>query len=291
MSEKSREILKKTNDLPTLPTVIYELNQVINDPMSSVHEVENLVINDQAISSKILTLANSAFYSISGGVSSLKRAISVLGFNTVNELVLSMSVLRMFSKENSSFNVNDFWLHSLGVAYCASSVDQYINKHSDSDLFSCGLLHDIGKIAFYSVDQKEFLKIYEAAETKKSCFLVEEKLADYNTAFIGSELEKRWKLPLVIQKTTYYNCQNYFKAKNDFMLDKDSLQAIDIVNLSNSLINQMKFGNDGSFNESPVDPQVIKRLRLTDQDLIKIHALVKQSLFKADKFLQILKND
>lgn len=287
---KNQLILNKVHELPTLSPLVYELNQLINDPMSSVNEVENLITNDQVISSNILRLANSAFYSVSGGVGSLKRAIAILGFNQVNEIVLSMNVIKMFKRDDAFFNVSKFWQHSLGVAYCCMSLEEYLNngKHS-GDLFSCGLLHDLGKIAFFTVNSKDFVELYLRAEQNKTSILIEEEREGYNCAEIGSELEKKWKLPLLIQKTTFYSGNNYNKVKTDYSLDQSVLQAIDIVNLSNTLINKMKFGNDGSFDNPEIDPLIIKRLKLSDQDLQKINMLVLESLQKAEKFLHVIK--
>ena len=289
---KNKYILDKVHELPTLPTIVYELHQLINDPMSSVSEVEAVVTNDQAISSKLLKLSNSAFYSVSGGVGSLKRAISILGFNTVNEVVLSMNVIKMFKAENSQFSIPQFWKHSLGVANCAMSIEEYLNKGaSGNDLFSCGLLHDLGKIAFYSVDSKNFIDVYSKAEKNKTSLLIEEQLAEYNSALIGSELIKRWKLPLLLQKTTYYSGNSFSRTKTDYMLTEDILQAIDIVKLADILINRMCFGHDGTFHQVEIDPQIITRLRLKDQDLVKINALVLESLQKTEKFLSIIENN
>lgn len=287
---KNKLIVSKVGNLPTLSTIVYELNQLINDPMSSVPEVENLISNDQVISSAILKLANSAFYSVSGGVGSLKRAISTLGFNAVHDIVVSMTVIKNFKVEgNSSFNVSNFWKHSIGVAYCAASLDEYLNKGENSyELFSCGLLHDIGKIAFYSIDPKNFVNLYLKAEKNNTSILIEEQLEGYNCAEIGSELEKLWRLPLLIQKTTFYSGNNYNKTKGDFLLNQEILQAIDIVNLSNTLINKMGFGHDGTFHSLELDPLIIKRLKLNDQDLEEINMLVRESLQKAEKFLHVV---
>jgi len=289
---KNQIILNKIHELPTLSPLVYELNQLINDPMSSLTEVENLISNDQIISSKILKLSNSAFYSVSGGVSSLKRAISILGFNTVNEVALSMNVIKMFKKDDAFFNITRFWQHSIGVAYCAMSLDEYLNNGKNSgELFSCGLLHDIGKIAFFSINSKEFVDLYLKAEDNKTSILIEEAKEGYNCALIGSELEKRWKLPLLIQKTTFYSGNSYSKTKQDYSLDQEILQAIDIVNLANTLINKMNFGNDGTFdNNIGIDPLIIQRLKLKDQDLQKINMLVMESLQKAEKFLHVINN-
>src|SRR4249920_2508515 len=88
------QIVEKLDDLPTLPTVVYELSQLINDPMSSTNEIEKVMEQDQSLTTKVLKLINSAYYGIPGGVSRLSRAIGYLGFDTVNQLVLSTSIIK-----------------------------------------------------------------------------------------------------------------------------------------------------------------------------------------------------
>src|ERR1035437_1814036 len=88
-------ITSRLDNLPSLPSIVYELSQVINDPMSSTTDVEKIMANDLSLTSTVLSLVNSAYYAIPGGVSSLSRALGYIGFETVNQLVLSASILKV----------------------------------------------------------------------------------------------------------------------------------------------------------------------------------------------------
>ena len=102
-------ISSRLDELPTLPTIIYELSQVINDPMSSTGDVEKIMSNDVSLTTKVLRLVNSAYYAIPGGVTSLSRAIAYIGFDTVNQLVLAVSVLKALEiKGPPRFDLNEF---------------------------------------------------------------------------------------------------------------------------------------------------------------------------------------
>src|ERR1700745_3382504 len=87
-------IVARLDELPTLPSIVYELSRIIKHPMSSTSDVEKIMSNDQSLTAKVLRLVNSSYYAIPGGVSSLSRAIAYIGFDTVNQLVLCASILK-----------------------------------------------------------------------------------------------------------------------------------------------------------------------------------------------------
>src|SRR4051794_25653694 len=102
-------IVNHLDELPSLPTIVYELSRVINDPMSSTSDVEKLMANDQSLTAKVLSLVNSAYYAIPGGVNSLSRAIAYIGFDTINQLVLCASILKALeTKGPQQFDINAF---------------------------------------------------------------------------------------------------------------------------------------------------------------------------------------
>ena len=152
------DLQERLNDLPTLPTVVQELNRIIADPMSTIKDVEEVMLQDQSLTTKVLTLANSAYYAIPGGVSNLSRAIGFLGFDTVHQLVIAASVFSTLKiTGETSFDLIQFWKHSIGVAIVAESIAAKIGHKQSSDLFTCGLVHDMGKIAIAMLD-KEILE-------------------------------------------------------------------------------------------------------------------------------------
>ncbi len=100
-------LISKLDELPTLPTIVYELSQVIGDPMSSTSDVEDIMKNDQSLTTKVLRLVNSAYYAIPGGVSNLGRAIAYIGFDTVHQLVLSASIINALDvKDSNGFDLS-----------------------------------------------------------------------------------------------------------------------------------------------------------------------------------------
>ncbi|RYZ75410.1 MAG: HDOD domain-containing protein, partial [Proteobacteria bacterium] len=138
-------IVDRLDELPTLPTIVYELSRVINDPMSSTGDVQKIMANDQSLTTKVLKLANSAYYAIPGGVSSLQRAIGYIGYDTIHQLVLSASIISALdAKSSADFDLTQFWKHAIGVAMAAETTARFVHYKTPSDLFTCGLVHDMG---------------------------------------------------------------------------------------------------------------------------------------------------
>ena len=106
----TEKILKNVKDVPTLPTVYSALSEAMANPQSTASDVAKIVSMDQASAIKILRIANSAFFGFSGRIENIHRAIVVLGFNEVRNLILASSVMNLFSKKESliSFRPSDF---------------------------------------------------------------------------------------------------------------------------------------------------------------------------------------
>src|ERR1700690_117392 len=121
-SEYTR-LLEKLNDIPTLPAVPMKVNELINDPSSSSSDIADVLKKDQVLTAKILRLVNSSYYAIPGGVTDVQRALAFLGFNTLAQLVLSLSVFSFFSTfDNENFSMLDFWRHALATGVCSEVI-------------------------------------------------------------------------------------------------------------------------------------------------------------------------
>lgn len=282
-------ILGRIEELPTLPAIVYELSQVINNPMSSTHDVEKIMANDLSLTAKVLRLVNSAYYAIPGGVTSLSRAIGYIGFDTVNQLVLSASILKALeTKEAPFFSVNEFWKHSIGVAIASETIAKHLHHPTPADLFTCGLVHDMGKVALFTLSPQLTMSILQKAEQDKSSFLEAEIALDYmNHCEIGTLLAKRWNLPSIIQNSVeFHHTKDHALRKG---LTADANRNVDMVFLANLLVHGLKFGNSGHMRilGAPVD--VLERLTLNPSTDVKVLlAEIKTNLGKATDFLRVL---
>ena len=157
MSQINYDFLIKQiqRDLPTLPTIVNELTTILENPNSSTMVVEDIVTADQCMAAKILRVANTSFFRAGGDrVKDVNQAIGNVGFEKVKDVVLNNSVFKLFKNDNEDrFSLTGLWKHSLGVASIAREIAKFLGKSWHETAYTCGLVHDIGKVARYKLDE------------------------------------------------------------------------------------------------------------------------------------------
>jgi HD-like signal output (HDOD) protein len=283
-----QQIIDRLDELPTLPSIVYELSRVINDPMSSTSDVEKIMANDQSLTTKVLRLANSAYYAIPGGVSNLQRAIAYIGYDTIHQLVLSASIIKALdAKTTGAFDLNQFWKHSLGVAMASETVARVVGYKTPADLFTCGLVHDMGKVAIYILAPEIFGETTAVAKEKGLSLLeAEEALGMPKHTHIGGQLAAKWRLPYQIQATTALHHNKDTNLRGG--LSSEMNMVVDIVYLSNLLVHALQFGNSGHSKVLGVPRDILERLHISPDKLKECIGKIKDSIASAENFLKII---
>ena len=187
-------IFEETQQLPHIPRVVQELMQSFQDENVDVDEISNKVAMDQALTAKVLRLANSAHYGASRSVANTNDAIVLLGFNTLRTLVLASGVTSSF-KAPEGFDMNGFWKQSFAIGALSKWVAQYIAKADVETAFTCGMLNSIGSLLIRMVLPDEVKSIDEAEALGGKRHSLERGKLGFDGAKVGAELAKRWKFP------------------------------------------------------------------------------------------------
>jgi putative nucleotidyltransferase with HDIG domain len=233
MDEK--EILQKLDrikEVPTLPTIVYELTKLLQDPDTSVAKISQTIEKDQAMSLKILKLVNSAFYGFKSKVSDIRNAVIMLGFNAVRNAIVSIAVIGAFPRKNAlnGFDITDFWKHSLAVAVTSKSISVNSRVNSPDNCFVGGLLHDIGKVLLAQYFQEQFASAWQTMQNDRSSFYEAERKALPTThAVIGSHLAGRWQLPQGLVDTIRWH--------HDYQPQNENAEFLLITHLANLIVN------------------------------------------------------
>ena len=214
-SELSREqgyerFLADLRELPTLPTVVAEVMVTLDKPTSSARDLERLVANDQAIAARLLKLANSAFYGIPSKVTSLSRAITLLGFNTVRSLVLTIGVLDKFSGPSGGryFDRGEFWEHSLSVAVASKLLATKDPSVNPEEAHIAGLLHDLGRVvADYCQPDRFHEAMRRTYEEGENPLEAERNELGLSHDEIGALVAEQWHFPDFIREAMAYHHQ------------------------------------------------------------------------------------
>jgi HD-like signal output (HDOD) protein len=209
--ERYRQFIENMAQLPSLPAVVAHLIKVVSSPETSAEDAAQIIEKDPALTTRVLRLANSAFYGMPRSVSSVQSAVVILGFNTIKSLVLSASVMQMFP-QNGPIHVLDrvrFWKHSIVCAVAAKTIAQNILNFVFIDpqsAFCAGIMHDVGKLIFELFAPKEYAIICGVSRKKNApLFQVECAAMGLNHADLGRILSDKWGLPLDLEQTMVYH--------------------------------------------------------------------------------------
>jgi putative nucleotidyltransferase with HDIG domain len=191
--------------LPSLSTTAAKVLETCNNPKSSANDLNRVISLDPVLTGQVLSLINSAYYSLRQPVSSLTRAIIMLGINTVKNLVLSCAILEQMRHKHAfrALSAEKFWAHSLGVGVIAKCLAKVkgVSLAEQEEFFICGLLHDLGKIPLNQKFPDDYFKALDMAE--RSCWPLgraESVVFGIDHATIGGWIARKWRLsPPVIE--------------------------------------------------------------------------------------------
>jgi HD-like signal output (HDOD) protein len=283
--ERWKPILDKMNDIPTLPVVATKVTEMINDPNSSSGDIADILKKDQVLTAKVLKLINSPYYGIPGEVTDVKRALAYLGFNTLAQLVLSVSVISLFGeKKENRFSMQDFWKHALGTAVASEVIAKRIGYAKPEECFTCGLLHDVGKIVLLQIAPDEFRKVVNLAEAEKiSYHAAERKLEVPSHGYLGEYIANKWRLPMVIRASIRYHHVDVSSMETMLASMKP---VVHTVNLANQLVVKNNIGYSGDASGGLITAEMLKNVGLTEADLEPILEKVSKDIDNASAFLR-----
>ena len=278
------ELLAKLHDIPTLPMVAMKVNELINDPNSSSADIAEVLKKDQVLVAKILRLVNSSYYAIPGGVADVQRALAFLGFNTLAQLVLSLSVFEVFQgKTSEHFSMLDFWRHALGTAVCSELLAKRLKLSKPEEAFTCGLLHDIGKLVLHEIDPDRLGSIVaETAKRECSFFDVEREWDLPGHSYLGEVIATKWGLPQVIRLSIRYH--HFDTSKMDSIL-ASMKTMIQIVRLANTLCVKNVIGKSGDCSKGEITADMLMPLGISPNDIPQIEADLAKDMERAGAFL------
>ena len=192
-------IVSSLDKIPTLPVIYSKLGKLLQSPDATIQAVSNIISEDQVIAAKVLKFVNSAFYGFPQRIGSLQRAIVILGFNTIKNLVFATSVFDMFRgvETISAFDKKGFWKHCIGCAVASRVLAEAADLRNPDEVFTGGLLHDIGKLVVaVQYPEKFSAVINEVQKTGAPMVEAERKIFGFDHTQVGSALAVQWRFPL-----------------------------------------------------------------------------------------------
>jgi len=189
-----------SKDLPTIPVLLGRIVAVVDGDRSSARDLVEVMQRDQALTGRVLRLANSGFFGFGREVSTLARAIMVLGFSAVRSLALGIKVWETLIGQRD-LNLTALWEHSALVGAAARLIAQRTRAAEPEEVFTAGLLHDVGRVVLALRFPAEYAAVLDTADQDAVAVPLEEReraAFGVDHAQAGAWLGEQWALPPAI---------------------------------------------------------------------------------------------
>ena len=201
--EKLQNIIMTTRDLPAMPQVASKVLELSSDPNTSAKQLQQVISDDQAMTARILKIANSALYSCSRKIKTLTEAIVMLGFNSIRSLVVTSAARNLYNTRTSQTGLKErlLWEHSIGCAFACRIMVSETKPAITEEAFLAGLMHDIGKLVLNIQTPEMFDQIVQVVYNENRSFaLTEQEIFGFDHTHVGALLVNKWKLSPILEE-------------------------------------------------------------------------------------------
>ena len=231
-----QELIANLGDLPPLPQVASQVLRVSADPDATAEDLRKIISMDQALTSQILKISNSAMFGMMREVTTLTQAIMTLGFSTIKSVVIASSSKNLYHRGTVGLQERLIWEHALVSAIASRAFAKSFRFPRIEEAFIGGLLHDIGKsvmgVKFPERDSALLRTVYNE---NTNCLDLELDTFGFDHAMVGEALVSQWNMAPSLQAAVRFH-HDPIHAPENFQ----DLAAI--VALANHLALEEKIG-------------------------------------------------
>ncbi len=252
--------------------VIAELEAVINDPNSTLATVGATIEKDPDLTARLLRLGNSSFYGFPSRLETVAEAISLIGIQQVQDLIIATKVISIFAGiEAELVNMESFWKHSLACGVGARSLAIAKRLPKTETYFVAGLLHDVGRLVLYSQAPTTSTEIFKVYQNHTGLLRdAETEVLGFDHAQIGEQLLRSWKFPASLIHAVGYH--HHPLSASIFQIEASLVHAADYV------IHAMEIGSSGERFVPPLDKKAWERLNLGIDSLESVIRTVDEQI-------------
>ena len=207
ISDLRNNIAYQEINLPEIPSTVFELNEIIANPLASAHDIARVVSKSPSLAAILLKIVNSPVYAFPTKIDTISRAVTLIGTQEISGLALGISTISIFKDiPEDVIDMHLFLKHSLACAIISRVLCAYKNITQTEQLFVSGLLHDIGRLVLYKYYPEQAKKILIRAENSKELLHKQEKKGiGCKHTDIGRDLLKKWRIPFSIENNVFYH--------------------------------------------------------------------------------------
>ncbi len=284
VQERVKKLIDKVQGLPTLPSMLNSINQMILNERTSAKEVAQIISSDPALTSKVLRVVNSSFYGFPNRITTITHAIVILGFNTIKSIVLSSTIFDVFRRgtKPGEFDRTEFWKHSIGCGAAAKVLGRRIHYPMLEELFIAGLLHDVGKIVLDQYLPEKFGEVTALVRTKDILIAdAEFQVLGVTHADVGAWLFEKWNLSKGLVETV--------RCHHNPALAGETQRFAEIIHVADVLVRAVGFGSGGDRKIPAISDAAWRSLGLVESELDGLLAQTSAEIEKAMIYLDFIK--
>jgi HD-like signal output (HDOD) protein len=255
-----RDFLQKLKNkkitLPEIPSIVFELNEVIANPLSSSEDIAQVVQRSPSLTALLLKIVNSPFYGFPSKIDKISLAVTLIGTREISGLALGISLISLFNKiPKEILSMYSFLRHSLACGIISRILAAHKSIPQTEQLFVSGLLHDLGRLILYSYFPDESRNILSRARSGDMLLYMQE--TDYlgcNHTHLVKHLLQQWKLPMVLENNVFYHHR-----------PQEAQQPLPatLVHLADIITNGLGIGTSGERFVPPLDNAAWESLELS----------------------------
>lgn len=192
-------LVNRVEEIPVFPPVVNKILRLTEDPASSAADIENEILMDQALTVKVLKLANSAYFGGARNVKTVKQAIVLLGFQAIKTLVLATTMRQFLDTPLPGYALEQkaLWENAQTSALIARLIAKKIGYPKPELAYTAALIKDVGKIVMDIYLREDYLAIIDRVNKGNEPFIqVEEEVLGYHHGQVGAKIAQKWRLPL-----------------------------------------------------------------------------------------------
>lgn len=259
------ELVDRVNDIPAFPQTVIKIMELLKEPRSAAIDIEREIMKDQGLTAKVLKMANSAFYSGRRQIKTVVDATVLLGFDTVQSIVLASTVGKVMEKElkGYSYERSALWRQSQISAIMARSIAKKAKFPNPDIAYTAGLLKDVGKVILDEYVHDSYTQILDKISQETISYVsAEEEVLGFNHGQVGAKIVEKWRLAPELVEAIEFHHNPFLSVMN--------IELVSIVHISDGLVMMMGLheGIDTLAHEFFTD--AVKVLNLTEADLNKI---------------------
>jgi putative nucleotidyltransferase with HDIG domain len=267
-----QELIANLGELPPLPQVAAQVLRIAADPDSTTDELQKVISTDQALTSQILKIANSAMFGMMREVKTLTQAIMTLGFSTIKSVVIAASAKNLYARGSAGLQERMMWEHALVVAISGRAYAKALRSNRTEEVFLCGLMHDIGKSVMGVKFSDRYASLVRTVYNEQGDQLsLELDTFGFDHTMVGEALMRAWNLASSIEHAVRWHHE-------PAQTPADNRPLAALVALGNQLALEQKVGLGRPESLNGATEEAMQILGLTPEKLEELKTSVLESL-------------